>query len=134
MMRVPSYHTSQVMSFFKAVSGLTKTPVKAITVERLAPLAFNSPTSPLLLSGEAKWSVNAAFDPPATSPQRDRMAPLIHRATIWRVDPDGRYGDTLESDIVVKYGDMVSKTMEVSLITSARKRNVFVSGYSDVPK
>ena len=53
---------------------------------------------------------------------------------IWRVDPDGTYGDTVESDMVVRYGDMVSKTMEVSLMTSARKRNVFVSGYSDVPK
>jgi hypothetical protein len=78
--------------------------------------------------------MSAAFDPPATSPQRDLMAPLIQRATIWRVDPDGRCGDTLESDMVVRYGDMVSKTMEVSLMTSARKRNVFVSGYSDVPK
>jgi len=62
------------------------------------------------------------------------MAPLIHRATTWRVDPDGRYGDTVESDTVTRYGDIVSKTIEVSLMTSARKRNVFVSGYNDVPK
>jgi hypothetical protein len=115
-------------------SFLSKMPIKATTVDLLAPLAFNSPTSPLLFTGEAKWSISAAFDPPAASPRRDLMALLIRRAMIWRVDPDGRCGGTLESDIVVRYGDMVSKMMEVSLMTSARKRNVFVSGYSDVPK
>src|ERR1700709_829809 len=125
-MSVPSYSANQMRSFS------SKMPIKATTVDLPAPLAFNSPTSPLLFIGEAKWSMSAAFDPPAASPQRDLMAPLIQKAMIWRIDPDGRCGSMLESDIVVRYGDMVSKTMEVSLMTSERKRNVFVSEYSDV--
>jgi hypothetical protein len=62
------------------------------------------------------------------------MAPLIHSATIWRVEPEGIYGDEGDRDMLVKYGDMVSRTMDVSLMTSARKRNVLVSGYKEVPK
>lgn len=106
----------------------SKTPVNAITVDLLALLAFISPTSPLLFTGEAKWSVSAAFDPPATSAHRDLMAPLIHKARIWRVEPEGIYGDVADRDMLVKYGDMVSRTIDVSFMTSARKRNVLVSG------
>jgi hypothetical protein len=62
------------------------------------------------------------------------MAPLIHNAVIWRVEPEGIYGDVADREMLVKYGDIVSKTIEVSLMTSARKRNVLVSGYSEVPK
>ena len=58
--------------------GLTSMPKSARTVSLLASFALRSPISPGIRPDAAKCIVNAVFEPPATTPQRARNAPLKH--------------------------------------------------------
>ncbi|OAX36356.1 hypothetical protein K503DRAFT_784405 [Rhizopogon vinicolor AM-OR11-026] len=70
----------------------------------------------------------------------DRLAlsvfnsPTSTSPLLFTVKRSGPYGDTVGSGVVVRYQDILFKLMEASLMMSARKRNVFVSGHSDVRK
>lgn len=65
----------------------TSMPKSARTVSLLASFALRSPRSPGIRPDVAKCMVNAVFEPPATTPQRARNAPLKHSEAMRSDEP-----------------------------------------------
>ena len=95
------------------------------------------------ISGWAKCSVRAAFEPPAETPQMARKAPLRQSANP-RKEPGrcasvgymngGKEVYAISREYAERSGESVSRSSGISLNISARKRYVFASGDSKVPR